>query len=203
MIAGACLGLAFGLDSTASLRREQVLEMRAEFAAALTHPNILRVIDEHSVSIFVYEWGSARQQRTILDWTAPGADGIHAAAATILDDTAMFRGATAIGEALLYGYAAWRESGCYDGAVNLVADGFGRTDSYVGIGQEAARAEIGRWFSINVILIAGGHLDELYRTTVIQGAGAFVVHAEGISDFAETVRHKIVLEIAQLTEGRK
>jgi hypothetical protein len=198
---GCNLGLAFALDSTSSLSVAQVHEMRRGLAAALVHPEVAGLFDAHGVSVYVYEWAGERTQRTIVDWTAPGAAGAAEGALRLAADEAVGRGATAIGEALLHGYAAFLRSGCWDGALNLVADGYGGGDAYVGMGPAAAREQIDRWFPINVVLVAAPHLEADYREWVLQGPAPFVIHAEGPGDFAAVMRRKIVLELALLVGG--
>ena len=42
-------------------------------------------------------------------------------------------------------------------------------------------------------------LDRYYRDEVIGGPGAFIVVAEGFESFAEAIRKKMIIEIADLT----
>jgi hypothetical protein len=190
------MGLSFGLDTTGSLSPAMVRSMRSQFAEALTAPEIVEALVAARASIHVYEWSGTRDQTTVVDWTAPGdADALAAAAEIVGGRTERVSGGTALGAAILYGAAAVDRSGCWDSALNLIADGHGVSDIYIGPPVEVAKLEIDPWLTINAVLIAGDRLVDMYETEVIQGPGSFVLLAEGIEDFGRAIEEKIRREM--------
>lgn len=190
------MGLSFGLDTTGSLSPAMVQTMRTQFADALTAPEIVDVIVGARASIHVYEWSGTRDQTTVVDWTAPGdPEALAAAAETVGSRTGRVSGGTALGAAILYGAAAVDRSGCWDNALNLIADGHGVSDIYIGPPVDVAKLEIDPWLTINAVLIAGDRLVEMYESEVIQGPGSFIVLAEGVEDFGRAIQEKIKREM--------
>jgi hypothetical protein len=206
------LELVLLADATGSIDTKEILLQRQGYADALLDPEVLWAIRKGGargrIAVTYVEWANAVSQDVVVDWT-------------LVEDEASARGfgqrlmaaprrafgSNAIGAALLRGLELI-ESNDIDGwrkVIDLSGDSSGNSQ---GPTIAAARdAVLGAGVVINGLAIlcrdCSGrprfeNLEEEYATKVIGGPGAFVVTADGDLSFAQAVRRKLILEIADL-----
>ncbi len=205
------LELVFLADASGSIDDDEILFQRRGYAAALTHPDVLRAIaqgyDQRIVVTYV-EWGNAFSQVVVVPWTIiDGPDAAAAFAEALLRPPRRAFGRNAIGSAIAT--AQWLiESNDFDGfrrVIDLSADS---ANNWNGLPIAEARASaLAAEITINGLAIlcrvCSGRpiaydLEARFAQRIIGGPGSFVVTADGNDRFAEAVRQKILLEIAGL-----
>src|SRR6056297_760882 len=155
------------------------------------------------IAVTYVEW--AANTGVVVPWMV--IDGPESAArfadALTLNPGSAF-GRNAIGRALLDGKALI-ETNDHEGWRKVIDFSGDSANSYSGPAVEAARDEVvAAGIVINALAISTAerpYLPQAYRDRIIGGPGAFVVEAEGRSDFADAVRRKLILEIGGLTPG--
>lgn len=206
--------LAIGLDVSGSV---DGLEYRLQLdglAAALDHPEVRAALMQMSsapVSLAVYEWSGAADQRTLVHWTQiDGAAALSSVTGTLraTQRVASSR-TTAIGASILYGQALLNaRPECWQHTLDLTGDGKsnegprprrvppgGETVNGLVIGLESARrmdhAEAGL-----------AELTAYFHAEVIRGPGAFVETALGFRDFEAAMVRKLLREVQTLAVGQ-
>ena len=168
--------LVLAADGSGSIDNDELAFQRRGYADAITSPEVLNAIRSNgygAVAIAYVEWGGPTSQHTIVDWMVVRDEASAQAFADAL--VAAPRAAS--------GYNSI--SGAIDYAVHLI-----NTNAYDGLRK--------------VIDVPGGGyrgpggmpLDEHYARDVIGGPRAFVEIADENRTFAEAVRTKLILEIA-------
>ena len=193
-------------DTSGSITRSERDFQRQGYATAMTDPRVLNVIEGSAygrIAVTYVEW--AANTGVVVPWMV--IDGPESAArfaeALTLNPGSAF-GRNAIGRALLDGKALI-ETNDHEGWRKVIDFSGDSANSYSGPAVEAARDEVvAAGIVINALAISTAerpYLPQAYRDRIIGGPGAFVVEAEGRSDFADAVRRKLILEIGGLTPG--
>lgn len=208
------LELVLLADASRSIDDGEIRFQRQGYAAAITHPDVLAAISygyEQRIAVTYVEWGDATSQEVVVPWTI--IDGLTSATAfanALLAKPRLASGPNAIGSALAAGQALI-EGNDIAGTrrvIDLSAD-----SAYSGGGvplglARAAALEAGIVINGLAILCRDCEsgrpidydLEGAFAALIIGGPGSFVVTADGDQRFAEAVRRKLILEIA---DGRK
>lgn len=210
------LELALAADGSGSIDSEEMRLQREGYAAAITDPKMLSVIEAGflgRIAVVYVEWGDAEVQRTIVDWTViHDADSAQAFAEALVSRPRQAWGHNSISGAIDYSAALIRDNG-FEGTRKII-DVSGDAGQYGGrpcaVSRAAALADN---ITINALAIlsrggrgragltGGRSLEQHYREDVIGGPGAFVITAGEDRSFAEAVVQKLVLEIAAPETG--
>lgn len=203
--------LALLVDVSRSMSPEELEIQRLGYAAALQSDAVYAAIRSgllQTVALSYVEW--AGSQEVIIDWTL-------IETRQDLDDFALALSAefnpsmrrTSITGAL--SYAAWSiDNNAYEGlrrVIDISGDG---PNNFGGLVTDARDAALGQRITINGLPLmtrdgmgAQWHLDDLdvyYQECVTGGPGSFVIPVYDWVDFADAVRRKLVLEIADLVQ---
>jgi len=207
------LELVLLADATGSIDDDEILLQRRGYAEAMADPQVLWAIDkggsEARIAVTYVEWAGVAAQDVVVDWTVVADE----ASARAFGDRLMAaprraRGTNAIGAALLKGLDLIEENR-FDGwrkVIDLSGD-----SSWNPQGPTIAHARdavLGAGVVINGLAILcrppcsgrprAEDLEAEYAEQIIGGPGAFVVTADGGESFAQAVRRKLILEIADL-----
>lgn len=210
------LELVLAIDVSGSIDSTEAFLQREGYIQALTSPEVVRAATAGPlgrIAVSYVEWAGSRHVRTVVDWQL--IDGPEAAqrVADMVFDADLFPGQrTAISNAILYALPLFRDNG-FAGTrrvIDISGDGPNNDGLPVLVAREAAAAA---GVSVNGLAILNDRvgpygyptlqdLDVYYEECVIVGQGAFVLVADGFSDFSRAIRRKLVLEIAGLTPRR-
>lgn len=203
------LALALGLDVSSSVDSDEYRQQVDGLAAALTAPKVIDAIlqpEGSHIAVTVYEWSGYQQQDVIVGWTvldtpaAIGALAQHLKAHRRL--YAEFP--TALGKGVEFG-ALLLDSGptCTRRTIDISGDG----QNNVGVGPEYfAGTGLLDDITVNGLVIRGAVPDPVpyYQSSVRHGEDAFVIVAEGFSDYRRAMEEKLLREIeAQLVIGER
>ena len=202
------LELVLAVDVSFSMDPDEQQLQRDGYVAAITNPDVIAAIGRGPngrIALSYVEWAGPEMQHTVVDWrVVDGAASAEAFAAALAEaPMEQFRG-TSISGSLTFLKSRFDGNG-YD-APRRVIDVSGDGPNNMGMPIEAAREAVVRaGITINGLPImikrpggfaAIGDLDVYYEDCVIGGAGAFVVVVRSAGQFAEAIRRKLVLEIA-------
>jgi Ca-activated chloride channel family protein len=203
LIAGparACAtALVLSIDVSGSIDSADYRLQAEGLAFALSDPAVVEVLVRDQVALAVVQWSGPGQQALALDWQRMLDEG----AVTRFADRAAampraFRGSdTAVGEGLSFAlqqFAAVPD--CRRKVVDISGDG----QENAGFTDRKARAEaVALGAMVNAIGIEepgpAAPVSAYYRAWVIT-PGGFVVTARGLEDYAETLRLKLLRELA-------
>ena len=209
------LELVLLADASRSIDDGEIRLQREGYAAAITHPEVLRAIEQgfdQRIAVTYVEWGDARSQDVVVPWTIiDGKDSAAAFAATLLERPRRAFGPNAIGSAITVAQAMI-ERNEFEGhrkVIDLSADSASSWDG-ISLG-EARQAALMADIVINGLAVlcrsCSGRpnsydLEAVFAERIIGGPASFVVTADGNAPFAEAVRRKLLLEIAGTTPAR-
>ncbi len=197
-------------DATSSIDDVEFALQRQGYAAAMVDPQVLDAIRGGGalgrIAVAYVEWASRLRQDVVVDWTLiDGATSAEDFAGRLLVAPRRVRGVNAIGAALVRGLALIAENQ-FEGArkvIDLSGDSAWNPRPPT-IGEARAAAEAAG-VGINGLAVlchdcsgrqGAGNLEQEFTQRLISGPGAFVVTADGREAFADAVRRKLVLEIA-------
>jgi hypothetical protein len=207
------LELVLLADASRSIDAAEIRFQRQGYVEAIASPEVLDAITSGfigRIAVTYVEWGSAESQDVVVPWTV--VDNAASAAAfgeALLAAPRNAFGPNAIGNAIAAGQTLI-EGNDIDGfrkVIDLSADS---ASSFGGIPIAVARqAALASDIVINGLAVLcreaacsgrpGGYdLETAFAEQIIGGPGSFVVSVEGPDQFAEAVRRKLVLEIADL-----
>jgi hypothetical protein len=206
------LELVLLADASRSIDDVEIRLQRQGYAAAITHPEVLRAIEQgfdQRIAVTYVEWGDARSQDVVVPWTIiDGKDSAAAFAEILMERPRRAFGPNAIGSALTVAQALI-EGNAYEGyrkVIDLSADS---VSSWDGIWlAEARQSALTADIVINGLAVlcrsCSGRpntydLEAAFADRIIGGPASFVVTAENDDQFAEAVRRKLLLEIAGTT----
>jgi hypothetical protein len=203
------LELVLLADASRSIDDGEIRFQRHGYAAAITHPDVLSAISHgylQRIAVTYVEWGDETSQEVVVPWTI--IDGPASAAAfteTLLAAPRLASGPNAIGSALAAAQALI-EGNDIDGTrrvIDLSADSAWSGGVPITQAREAA---LDAAIVINGLAVlcrdcVSGQpvdydLESAFAAFIIGGPGSFVVTADGDRSFAEAVRRKLILEIA-------
>lgn len=206
------LELVLLADASRSIDDGEILLQRQGYAAAITHPEVLRAMEQgfdQRIAVTYVEWGDARSQDVVVPWTIiDGKDSAAGFAETLMERPRRAFGPNAIGSAITVAQTLI-EGNEFDGyrkVIDLSADSISSWDgiSLAEARQSALLADI----VINGLAVlcrsCSGRpntydLEAAFAERIIGGPASFVVTAENDDQFAEAVRRKLLLEIAGTT----
>lgn len=207
------LELVLLADASGSIDAEELAFQRQGYAMALTDPRVVAAIEDSTygtIAVTYVEW--ATNTAVVADWTIiDGPEAARGFADALLGPPRRAVGRNAIGGALLEGKRLI-ESNDIDApraVIDFSGDSIGNSS---GPSIAAARDEVlAAGITINALPIlrpedgrrAGADLEAEYARRIIGGPGAFMVTAESRATFAETLRRKLVLEIAGPEAARR
>lgn len=203
------LELALMVDVSRSMSETELELQRRGYAEALRSEDVFKAVQSgllQTIALTYIEW--AGDVDIIVDWRLVSTRADLDAFANDLStsfDSRLRR--TSISSALTYG-ASRIENNAYTG-LRRVIDVSGDGPNNLGKSVTAARdAVLAQGITINGLPLMTNddfngffylpNLDVYYRTCVIGGPGSFVIPVYGWPDFADAVRRKLVLEIADL-----
>lgn len=200
-------------DVTGSIDAAEAAFQRQGYAQAITDPRVLDAIASTltgKVAITYVEWAAADAQDVVVPWTV--IDGPAAAqgfAEDLLAAPRLAFGRNAIGAALAKG-TELIQTNDLDGLRKVIDFSGDSANNRNGPPVAPARqAALDAGITINGLAIlcrgcsgpasgSGSDLVERFQREIIGGPGAFVIAAESADTFAEAVRRKLILEIADL-----
>lgn len=209
------LELVLLADATGSIDETEIRLQRQGYADAMVDPEVLFAIAnggaDGRIAVTYVEWAAAASQDVVVDWmVVDGEASARAFGAALLAAPRRAFGSNAIGAALLKGKDLIESNG-YDGwrkVIDLSGD-----SSWNPMGPPIATARdavLGAGIVINGLAIlcrapCSGRprfedLEAEYADQIIGGPGAFVVTADGDRSFAQAVRRKLILEIADAAQ---
>jgi hypothetical protein len=207
------LELVLLADASRSIDAAEIAFQRRGYAEAMASDEVLDAIGRGflgRIAVTYVEWGSADSQDVVVPWTiVEGETSAAAFGAALLAAPRQAFGPNAIGSAIAAGQALI-EGNDVDGyrkVIDLSADS---ASSFGGIPLELARqSALMADITINGLAVlcraadcsgrpTGYDLEAAFAERIIGGPGSFVVTVEGPDQFAEAVRRKLVLEIADL-----
>jgi len=207
------LELVLLADASRSIDNAEILFQRQGYADAITHPDVLGAITQgfrQRIAITYVEWGDASSQEVVVPWSIiEGEASAEAFASELLAAPRIAFGPNAIGSALAAAHALIEGNGidAFRRVIDISGDS---ANSFNGVPLATARAQaLSADISINGLAIlcrqddCGGRpnvydLEDAFAKTIIGGPGSFVVTVDGSASFADAVRRKLILEIADL-----
>jgi hypothetical protein len=205
------LELVLLADASRSIDAAEIRFQRQGYAEAINSGEVLDAIGRGflgRIAVTYVEWGSAESQDVVVPWTViDGAASAEAFADALLAAPRNAFGPNAMGNAIDAGQALIEGNDLegYRNVIDLSADS---ASSFGGIPLEIARqAALMADITINGLAVlcrdaacsgrpVGYDLEAAFAERIIGGPGSFVVTVEGPDQFAEAVRRKLVLEIA-------
>jgi hypothetical protein len=206
------LELALGIDVSGSVDDEEAMLQRRGYIAAFRDPDVIHAIETGTlgrIAVAYYEWAGYGHMRIITDWTLiNGRAAAHAFADSLERNPPQTAHRTAISSAIDYA-AAWFGANEFDGTRRVVDISGDGANNWGGPVTEARDRAVAQGVVINGLPIVNDrpgpsgrpqlpNLDLYYENCVIGGPGAFIVVANSFAGFAEAVRRKLILEIANI-----
>jgi hypothetical protein len=210
------LELVLLADASRSIDEVEVRLQREGYAAAVTHPDVLSAIAggyERRIAVTYVEWGDETSQEVVVPWTVvKDAESAAAFARELLAAPRLGQGPNAIGSAIAAAHALI-EMNAIEGTRRIID--FSGDSAYSGGGVPVAvarKAALEAGIVINGLAIycedcsgrpVGYDLEGAYAELIIGGPGSFVITADANLRFAEAVRRKLLLEIADRPPGQE
>ncbi len=204
------LELVLATDVSSSISAEELSLQRQGYAAALLDPRVISAIRRGPlgrIAVAYIEWGGIDYRKTITGWTViEGAAGARRIAAAIMHAPVRLGQGTSISRAIEFSIRLL-EGNEITGTrriIDISGDGPNNVGGFVATARDTA---VALGITINGLPIfnrsnnAGDQygipdIDAYYRGCVIGGAGAFMVVAKDVGEFAGAIRKKLILEIA-------
>jgi hypothetical protein len=207
------LELVLLADATGSIDRAELMFQRQGYAEAMRSPEVLNAIAsgfDGRIAVTYVEWATVDAQHVVVPWMViDGAASAEAFAERLMSTPRQAFGRNAIGSALFRG-VDMLDTNAYEGfrrVIDLSADS---ANSWGGPPIEAGReraAAAGVVVNGLAVLCRAADcsgrpvrydLERSFAERIITGPGAFVVTADDAPSFADAVRQKLVLEIADI-----
>jgi hypothetical protein len=205
------LELAIGVDVSRSMDAEELRVQRDGYISAFRHPDIvaaIRSLPLGRIAVTYFEWAGPGDRVMVASWTTlASAEDANAFANRIAVAPSTRESGTSISGAMFYAWGLFgRDYRGYRRALDISGDGPNNAGLTV---VQTRDWLVAQGVTINGLPIlinrpaAFGpfgipNLDVYYEDCVIGGPGAFVIPVNGLENFAEAVRRKLVLEITGL-----
>jgi len=210
------LELVLLADATGSIDRAELMFQRQGYAAAMRSPEVLDAIAsglDGQIAVTYVEWAAANSQDIVVPWMViDGVDSATAFGERLMAAPRRAFGRNAIGSALAQGVALL-DGNRFEGfrrVIDLSADSANSWNG-VSIGDGRARARAGDIVVNGLAVLCRAadcsgrpvryDLEQAFAQTIITGPGAFVVTADDGPSFADAVRKKLILEIADIRDA--
>lgn len=191
--------LVLSIDVSGSIDAGEYRLQAEGLALALSDPEVVEALVRDQVALAVVQWSGPEQQALVLSWQrmlTPGAVAAFASRAGAMPRA--FQGSdTAVGEGLRFALAQFAAvPDCRRKVIDISGDG----PENAGFTDARARSEaVAVGVAINAIAIEepgpAAPVTSYYRRWIIS-PGGFVVTARGLGDYAETLRLKLLRELA-------
>ncbi len=210
------LELVLLADATGSIDRAELMFQRRGYADAMRAPAVLDAIAsgfDGKIAVTYVEWATVDAQDVVVPWmVVDGAASAEAFAERLMAAPRAAFGRNAIGSALAYGVGLLTDNG-FEGfrrVIDLSADS---ANSWGGLSIAAGRARAeAADVVVNGLAVlcreadCSGRpvrydLERSFAERIITGPGAFVVTADDRASFADAVRDKLILEIADIRDA--
>ncbi|MDH3661286.1 MAG: DUF1194 domain-containing protein [Alphaproteobacteria bacterium] len=207
------LELVLLADASRSIDDAEIRFQRRGYADAIPHPDVLGAIDQgfrQRIAVTYVEWGDAASQEVVVPWMIiDGEETANTFAAALLEAPRLAFGPNAIGNALSVARNLI-ETNDIDAFRRVIDFSGDSANSFNGIPISVARASVlAADITINGLAIlcrlddCGGRpnlydLEDAFAKTIIGGPGSFVVTVDDQLSFADAVRRKLILEIAEV-----
>jgi hypothetical protein len=205
------LELVLAVDISFSMDPEEQQLQRLGYVDGIVSKEVIDAIKAGvigKIAVTYVEWAGAFEQRTIVPWTViDGIDSAKAFANAMAEQPIRRVYRTSISGAIDYSVRQFDQNG-YDGArkvIDVSGDGANNQGRFVTVSRDDALAKgvvinglpimLKRPVRVGVDIV---NLDEYYRDCVIGGPNAFTVPVRSNEGFAEAIRKKLILEIANL-----
>ena len=208
------LELVLLADATGSIDNAEIQFQRQGYATAITDPAVIDAIQHTGygrIAITYVEWANALSQDVVVPWTIVEDEASAAAfAEALLPPSRTAFGRNAIGSALLFGKELIETNDIVGQrrVIDLSADS---ANNWNGPPISVARDEVlGAGIIINGLAVlcrscsgrpVSYDLEEAFANLIIGGPGSFVITADSSETFADAVRRKLILEIAEAPLG--
>ncbi len=201
------LALVLAVDVSNSVDRSETALQRAGYVEALRHPDIWAAIGSgplRRIALTYVEWAGPAEQRVVVPWRlVDGPEAAGAFADALADRPILFaRGTgTSISAAIAYSVALFPESGfeATRQVIDLSGDGPNNRGGPVAAARDAGIAQGVTINGLPLMLRPSRSyeaVDLYYRDCVIGGPGAFVLPVFDDRQLGQSIRRKLVLEIA-------
>lgn len=209
------LELVLAADASGSIDDGEIRLQREGYAAAITSGEILQAIGVGylgKIAVTYIEWGDQSSQEVVVPWTVVDGQGSAAAvAAQLRAKPRLAFGRNAIGSVIEVAQGEI-ERNAFEGERKVIDISADSANSWNGVPLELARQRaIETGITINGLAIlcrqcsgrpVAYDLEGQFERRIIGGPASFVVTADGNTSFAEAVRRKLLLEIANLPSFR-
>jgi hypothetical protein len=210
------LELVLLADATGSIDRAELMFQRRGYAEAMHAPEVLDAIAagfDGRIAVTYVEWATADAQHVVVPWMViDGPESARDFGERLMAAPREAFGRNAIGSALARGVALLDEN-AFDGfrrVIDLSADSANNWGGLsIAAGRERAAAAGVVVNGLAVLCRAADcsgrpvryDLERSFAERIITGPGAFVVTADDGPSFADAVRKKLVLEIADIRDA--
>jgi len=204
------LELAFVVDASGSIDKEETDLQRQGYAQALSHPRILRAIRNGllgRIAVAFIQFAAESCEELSIGWTV--IDGPAAAEAFGRKLRALeysyCPGGNAVADAILFAAKAIEDNG-FEGTRRVI-DVSGDGPNTLGLTLSEVRAAVlARNITINALVLDRPEMPDLYsyfQSYVIGGPGAFAIDANEHSSFAGAILKKMLSEIVGIPPARR
>ena len=201
------LALVLAVDVSNSVDQAENALQRAGYVDALTHPDIWTAIQSgplRRIALTYVEWAGPAEQRTVVPWRLIDSPAAAAAFAADLSDRPILfaRGTgTSISAAIAYSVGLFPESrfAAHRRVIDLSGDGPNNRGGPVTAARDVGLAHGVTINGLPLMLRPSRSYDAVdlyYRDCVIGGPGAFVLPVYDPRQLGQSIRRKMVIEIA-------
>lgn len=200
----ACdLALLLAVDISGSVDPSEYAIQMEGLAEGLTDSLVIEALVRSKAAVSVVQWTGASRQELSVPWVRIGTyRDVQSLADKILETPRAWRNfSTAIGEAMRYTAPLFEEVGdCARKVVDISGDGVSNEGISPRQVQDLMRA---KGITVNALVIEGvdEDLTAYFWENVITGEGAFVVTANGYSEYPIRMRKKLLREITLQIAG--
>jgi len=196
------LALCLAVDASASVDYDEFGLMLGGYAAAFRDPGIVAACTagpRGAVAVAMLLWSGIGAQEVVVPWTRVEGEATAAGLAEAIETSPRLvrAGATALGEGMAAGLALLGRFPAEARRLVLDVSGDGRHNQGRAPGP-VRDIGVAAGVTINALAVLneeGPELLEHYRTEVIGGPGAFVMHCPDYAAFAEAIHEKLWREI--------
>ncbi len=208
--------LVIAVDVSGSMDTDELTVQREGYAQAIVSKDFIQALKSgpnSKVALTYFEWSASGDQKIIVPWRViEGPETADAVAAEIMKAPVRQGSRTSISGAINFALSLYEENP-YRGlrrVIDISGDGPNNEGAPVTGARDAA---LEKGITINGLPIMVkkpsystmdiDNLDLYYEDCVIGGPGAFVATIKDPEKFRETIRTKLVLEVAGLTPERR
>lgn len=206
--------LMLAVDISRSMDIEELAVQRAGYVAALRDPSVHRAIRGGllgRIAISYVEWAGAGKRETVIDWTLiDGPDSARDVADLLTWHPVQAATGTSISDVIGFSARDMARNG-FEGlrrVIDISGDGPNNTGPMVTAARDAAVAAGITINGLPLMMKARDgpfslrDLDVYYEDCVIGGPQSFVLPVWDSAKFADTIRRKLILEIAGIARPR-